>query len=83
MWPRQDKITLNTRSQKFPIVLKLYFPISDLVLTISFHFYSRMDKEAPASENEVSGEDQENYGKGDTTDAKPDRKGRFKLFGNL
>ncbi|XP_073773744.1 caspase-7 isoform X2 [Danio rerio] len=33
-----------------------------------------MDKEALTSENEVSGDDQENYGKGDVTDAKPDPK---------
>nr|AWP39893.1 caspase 7 [Danio rerio] len=33
-----------------------------------------MNKEALTSENKVSGEDQENYGKGDVTDAKPDPK---------
>lgn len=40
-----------------------------------------MDKETPAAESEVTEEDQENYGGGDMTDARPDRKGRFILFG--
>lgn len=40
-----------------------------------------MDKETPAAEREVLEEDQEHYGEGDVTDAKPDRKGRFILFG--
>lgn len=40
-----------------------------------------MDKETPAAESMVLEEDQEHYGEGDVTDAKPDRKGRFILFG--
>nr|ANS12220.1 caspase-7 [Ctenopharyngodon idella] len=41
-----------------------------------------MDKEPPAAESMVLEEDQEHYGEGDVTDAKPDRKGRFILFGS-
>lgn len=69
--------------QEFPTVTHLYIPQSDIVLLISnsFHSCSRMDKETPAAEREVLEEDQEHYGEGDVTDAKPDRKGRFILFG--
>lgn len=68
--------------QEFPTV-NLYFPQSDIVSQISnsFHSCSRMDKETPAAEHEVLEEDQEHNGEGDMTDAKPDRKGRFVLFG--
>lgn len=38
-----------------------------------------MDKETLTTQSEE--EDQENDGEGDTVDAKPDRKGRFLLFG--
>lgn len=40
-----------------------------------------MDKETLTTESEETMKDQENYGEGDTVDAKPDRKGRFLLFG--
>lgn len=43
-----------------------------------------MDKETVDAETkvtEVTEEEQESYGEGDVTDAKPDRKGRFFLFG--
>lgn len=39
-----------------------------------------MDQETLEAENDVT-EDQESYEEGDETDAKPDRKGRFFLFG--
>ncbi|XP_016360258.1 caspase-7 isoform X1 [Sinocyclocheilus anshuiensis] len=41
-----------------------------------------MDKETLTTESAETMEDQENYGEGDTVDAKPDRKGRFMLFGS-
>lgn len=41
-----------------------------------------MDKETLTTESEETTEDQENYGEGDTVDAKPNRKGRFLLFGS-
>uniref|UniRef100_A0A671N0T7 Caspase-7-like n=2 Tax=Sinocyclocheilus anshuiensis TaxID=1608454 RepID=A0A671N0T7_9TELE len=41
-----------------------------------------MDKETLTTEIEEMGEDQENYGEGDTVDAKPDRRSRFLLFGS-
>uniref|UniRef100_A0A8C1DJC5 Caspase 7, apoptosis-related cysteine peptidase n=1 Tax=Cyprinus carpio carpio TaxID=630221 RepID=A0A8C1DJC5_CYPCA len=40
-----------------------------------------MDKETPTTEIEEE-EDQENYGEGDTVDAKPDRRSRFLFFGS-
>lgn len=55
--------------------------VSTCQISNSFHFCSRMDKEPPAAESMVLEEDQEHYGEGDVTDAKPDRKGRFILFG--
>lgn len=64
------------------MVTQLYFPKVTFVLLIStsFHSCSRMDKETPAAESKVTEKDQEDGG-GDVTDAKPDRKGRFMLFG--
>lgn len=41
---------------------------------------SRMDKETLTTEIEEE-EGQENYGEGDTVDAKPDRRSRFLFFG--
>ncbi|KAG1954935.1 caspase-7 [Pimephales promelas] len=40
-----------------------------------------MDKETPAAESKVTEEDQEKNGGRDVADAKPDRRGRFILFG--
>ncbi|TRY60340.1 hypothetical protein DNTS_013674 [Danionella cerebrum] len=40
-----------------------------------------MNREIPVAEMEVKEEDEGTFGEGDVTDAKPDRKGRFALFG--